>query len=49
MKNDRSDLRRLALGVLAGSAAASALAWAFGAYFRPDLLIGFANWVRACF
>ena len=49
MSRDRSAIHRLALGMLAGGAAASALAWAFGEYFRPDLLVGFANWVRSCF
>lgn len=49
MSTEHSALHRLALAMLAGAAIASALAWAFGEYFRPDLLIGFANWVRSCF
>ncbi len=40
---------RAVLAVLAASALAAILAWGFAAHFRPDLLIGFATWVRSCF
>ncbi|MFO1205579.1 MAG: hypothetical protein U1E63_07625 [Burkholderiales bacterium] len=41
--------RRVLFAVLTASALAAMLAWGFAAHFRPDLLIGFATWVRSCF
>jgi hypothetical protein len=49
MTSVRPSRRGLALGLLAAGALAAALVWAFGSYFRPDLLVGFATWVRSCF
>jgi hypothetical protein len=40
--------RNRVLTALAAGGLAAALAWGFAAYFRPDLLIGFATWVRSC-
>ncbi|MCU0973346.1 MAG: hypothetical protein MUF80_05245 [Burkholderiales bacterium] len=45
----RRSRRGLVLGLLAGGVLAAALLWAFTNYFRPDLLVGFATWVRSCF
>jgi hypothetical protein len=45
----RRSRRGLALAWLAGGGLAAALVWAFTNYFRPDLLVGFATWVRSCF
>jgi hypothetical protein len=45
---ERSFRRGLTLALLAAGGLA-ALAWGFASYFRPDLLIGFATWVRSCF
>jgi hypothetical protein len=39
----------VALRILGAGAFAAALAWAFAAYFRPDLLVAFATWVQSCF
>lgn len=41
--------RGAALRLLAAGGLAEALAWGFAAYFRPDLLVAFATWVRSCF
>jgi hypothetical protein len=49
MTGERSSRRGVALWLLAASAFAAALAWAFASYFRPDLLIAFATWVQSCF
>lgn len=49
MTVERWSRRRVALGLLAAGGLAAALAWGFAAYFRPDLLVGFATWVRSCF
>ena len=49
MTSVRSSRRGLALGLLGAGGLAAALTWGFAAYFRPDLLVGFATWVRSCF
>jgi hypothetical protein len=35
--------------MVAGGGLAAVLAWGFTTYFRPDLLVAFATWVRSCF
>jgi len=48
MKSAGASRRRLVFRLLAGGGLAAALAWAFTNYFRPDLLMSFATWVRSC-
>lgn len=47
--HERPSGRTVALRILRVGVLVAALTWGFTAYFRPDLLLAFATWVRSCF
>ena len=49
MTSVRPSRRGIALAVVAAGGFAAVLVWGFTTYFRPDLLVAFATWVRSCF